>query len=104
MSLSLDFASLRRAYREGAATPSAVADEVLARIARSGDDAVWINRVPDEALRRAAAALERRAAAEGIARMPLYGLPFAVKDNIDVAGLATTCACPDFAYDPVRSA
>ena len=38
------------------------------------------------------------------ARPPLYGIPFAVKDNIDVAGLPTTAACPDFAYVPRESA
>ncbi|MEU8814575.1 allophanate hydrolase [Actinoplanes sp. NPDC048796] len=37
-------------------------------------------------------------------RQPLAGLTFAVKDNIDVAGLPTTAACPEFAYEPERSA
>jgi allophanate hydrolase len=101
MSLSFDFASLRRACRERDATPLTVAREVLARIAAAGDDAVWISRVPDDALLAAAKALEARGNAD---TLPLYGLPFAVKDNIDVAGLPTSCACPEFAYTPTRSA
>jgi allophanate hydrolase len=104
MSLSFDFPSLHRAFLERSASPASVAEDVLARIATAGDDAVWVSRVPDDALRQAAEALERRAAAEGQDRMPLYGLPFAIKDNIDVAGLPTTCACPGFAYAPARSA
>ncbi|HTQ33117.1 MAG TPA: allophanate hydrolase [Stellaceae bacterium] len=101
MSLSFDFASLRRAYRDGTATPVSVAEEVLARIAAAGDDGVWISRVAAEALLAEAKALEARGEAE---RLPLFGLPFAVKDNIDVAGLPTTCACPAFSHRPERSA
>ena len=48
--------------------------------------------MPDAALRAAAAKLD--AQRDEIARLPLYGVPFAVKDNIDVAGLPTTAACP----------
>jgi allophanate hydrolase len=104
MSHSLDFASLRQAYADGAASPISVARKVAARIRERGEDAVWISRVPEDALLGSAAAIERRAAAEGIAAMPLYGFPFAVKDNIDAAGLPTTAACPDCAYLPTRSA
>jgi allophanate hydrolase len=104
MTLSFDFSSLRRAFFERTASPASIAEGVIARIRAAGDDAVWISHVPDDALRRAAEALERRAAVEGQAAMPLYGLPFAVKDNIDVAGLPTTCACPGFSYAPARSA
>src|SRR6266550_7374283 len=104
MPFSLDFISLRRSYAERAASPIAVARAIAARIRARGEDAVWISRVAEDALLAAAAALERRAATEGLAAMPLYGLPFAIKDNIDVAGLPTTAACPGFAYPPQRSA
>src|SRR5579864_1809213 len=103
MALSFDFTALRAAYADKTTSPVAIAEDVLARIAASGDDHVWISRMPDDALRVEAEALECRAAAEGIEAMPLYGLPFAVKDNIDVAGLPTSCACPGFAYMPARS-
>jgi allophanate hydrolase len=69
---------------------------------RAGDDAVWIHLLPERDALAAAGALARRF--PGPERPPLYGLPFAVKDNIDVAGVPTTAACPDFAYVPERTA
>jgi allophanate hydrolase len=104
MAVSLDFHTLRCAYASGAATPVAIAQEVISRGERRGNDSVWISRVPGELLLEEAGALERRAAAGGIADLPLYGIPFAVKDNIDVAGLPTTAGCPEFAYVPEVSA
>ncbi len=104
MPLSLDFHTLHCAYSSGEATPVAIVREVISRVERRGDDAVWISRVPDEKLLDEAAALERRAAAEGTGALPLYGVPFAVKDNIDVAGSPTTAGCPEFAYVAKASA
>lgn len=92
---SLDFDTLRDAYASGTIAPHDVVAHIYDRIAEIGELPVWISLVPrDVALARAASA----------ARGPLFGIPFAVKDNIDVAGLETTCACPDFAYMPSRSA
>ncbi len=71
-------------------------EEVYDRIAARGDDAVWIHVVPREEALAAARDLARRFPGPDLP--PLYGLPFAVKDNIDVAGLPTTAACPEFAY------
>ena len=100
--LSFDFQSLRRAYRNAELRPSDIVGEVLARIAARGDDGVWISRVEPAGLLAAAARLAQRAAAGE--SLPLFGLPFAVKDNIDVAGMPTTAACPAFARIPARSA
>ena len=74
-----------------------------ARSASAGDNPVWIHRVPEsEALQRADE-LDRGGGAVAPGQ-ELRGLPFAVKDNIDVAGMPTTAACPAFSYAPARSA
>ena len=91
----LGLAALHERYRSGALTPADVVDTVLARITARADDHVWISRVADADLRAAAAALDPRR----IDELPLYGVPFAVKDNIDVAGMVTTAGCPDFGYE-----
>ena len=91
--------SLHADYRDGR-LPVDVVDEVFARIAASPDPAAWISLRDRDDVRREAAAL----AAGDAERMPLWGVPFAVKDNIDVAGLDTTAACPPFAYRPAADA
>ncbi|HTR18149.1 MAG TPA: allophanate hydrolase [Acetobacteraceae bacterium] len=98
----LQIGPLLTAYRAGSLSPVAVAETVLERVARYDDPAVWISCVPEAAVRARAAALA--ADPTLAARLPLYGIPFAVKDNMDVAGMETTAACPAFAYRPERTA
>lgn len=88
----------------GRRSAEAVARDALSRIAAY--DAVqpqaWIERPPAETVLASARAVDAQVAAGML--LPLAGVPFAVKDNVDVAGLPTTAACPAFAYRPERSA
>jgi allophanate hydrolase len=96
---TLDLPSLRCAYASGKLTPTALVEELLRRIDAHADPAVWIHRLSREEL----LAHARRVEARGPATQPLYGVPFAIKDNIDLAGVPTT-ACPEFGYTPETSA
>jgi allophanate hydrolase len=114
---------LLQAYRDDALTPDQVIAAVFARWQGStaarlpGQEAdlpadpAWITRADAAFLQAQLDALQARlqvlkaaatapAQAHGVDLLPLYGVPFAVKDNIDVAGLATTAACPEFAFTP----
>jgi allophanate hydrolase len=84
---------LRSAYRTGTTTPEAVVRRTHEEISRRGADGVWITvaELP-ELLRRA----EELMAVRDPDQLPLYGVPFGVKDSIDIAGWPTTLACPAY--------
>ncbi len=86
---------LLAAYRSGERRPTEVVEAVLARIADRGEDGTWISVVERGALLARARELEEHVDPAGA---PLYGIPFGVKDSIDVAGEPTTLACPEYAY------
>lgn len=97
---SLALADLSTAYRERRATPLQIIEALLARVDEFTDRAIWISLVPRDRLLEQARALDSLDPAS----LPLYGIPFAIKDNIDLAGVPTTAACPAFAYTPEQSA
>ncbi len=97
--MTLTLAATLAAHRTGK-SPVQTIRETYARIAAHADPALFLALRPEG---EAVAEAERLAQA-GPQGKPLYGVPFAVKDNIDVAGLPTTAACPAFAYTPQRSA
>ncbi|MFK8251169.1 allophanate hydrolase [Ancylobacter terrae] len=100
MALAETISEIVAAHRSGARRPAQTIADTFARIEAHADPAVFLALSPADAIAAALKALEKA----DPARLPLYGVPFAVKDNIDVAGLPTTCACPDFAYVPTRDA
>jgi allophanate hydrolase len=76
--------------------------DTYARIAAADRPEIWITlRDPDDVEAELAGVTDRARAGEHV---PLAGRLFAVKNNIDVAGLPTTAACPAFSYQPSQDA
>lgn len=100
----LSATAVAAAVNSGQTSALDVIEATLARLAAydAHQPQVWISRAAPDALRAAARAIDARVAAGE--HMPLAGVPYAAKDNIDVAGMETTAACPAFAYQPERSA
>lgn len=99
MTPDLSITTLLQAYRNGSTTPQQVVMEAWER-ASQDDSAIWINRSTLQQLQHHIAALE----GESPETKPLFGIPFAIKDNIDYAGLPTTAACPEWSYAAEKNA
>ena len=98
--------NLSQAYRDASLTTSDCIKNLLQHIKNTDRPEIWITRVDDSALLARAAECDLLLKQEGASvfdRYPLFGIPFAVKDNIDAAGLPTTAACPAFSYVPEHS-
>jgi len=103
--LPVTIAGLRQAYLHGATTPEEVVDRIFDRIRNEDGGEAWIYlRAHDEVRAEAQAASAALRATEPSADKPLLGIPFAIKDNIDVAGLPTSAACPAFTHTAGESA
>jgi allophanate hydrolase len=93
-------AEIVAAHRAGKLSPAQTVKRSYQRIRDHNDPAVFIS-LRDE---RDSLAEAERLSTKDAAALPLFGVPVAVKDNIDVLGLPTTAACPDFAYTPSHDA
>lgn len=97
--MNFEIAELLNAYRTGALQPTDVIREAYRRIAERAHEPIWIHLIPEgEAIARA------EALGSFDEKLPLFGVPFAMKDNIDLAGVPTTAGCPAYAYTPEKSA
>src|SRR5450830_1372547 len=103
MRLDLSITTLRARYLDGSLTPAMLVaqlhEQMLAEDATL-DRHIWIRRLTLDEMQAYAAALDGR----DPKMLPLYGIPFAIKDNIDLGCIPTTAACPEYAYTPSTSA
>ena len=94
--MSETIAAILAAHRTGQSSPAQTVARSFQRVRDHGDPAIFISLREERDAIAEAEALRAKDAAQ----LPLYGIPLAVKDNIDVAGLPTTAACPAYSYAP----
>ena len=98
--LDISISGLKAHYARGDFTPEQLCAYLFDEIEKEKDNPVWISLCPSELLEKQFNYLK----SQSVTELPLYGIPFAIKDNIDLQGLPTTAACPEFSYQPAESA
>ncbi|MES2935186.1 MAG: allophanate hydrolase [Pseudomonadota bacterium] len=98
--LNVSLHALRQQYLAGDLTPRTLIERLLPALEAEDSHHIWIHRLDRDALLAYADALQDKQPQD----LPLYGIPFAIKDNIDLAGVPTTAACAAYAYTPDVSA
>ena len=99
--MNLTITHLKQQYLSGKLTPTLLVKQLYEKLeAEAGQHHIWITRLNLDAMLAYAQKLE----SQDPKNLPLYGIPFAIKDNIDLAGTPTTAGCAEFAYTPTKSA
>ncbi|MDT8861868.1 allophanate hydrolase [Alkalihalobacillus sp. MEB130] len=91
---------LQEHYRNNNITPKDVIEEIIDRATKDADMNIWITPPSMEWIQPYLEKLDSLS----IESSPLWGIPFAIKDNIDLAGIPTTAGCPEYAYTPDEDA
>ncbi|EDX84570.1 Amidase, putative [Synechococcus sp. PCC 7335] len=94
LEIPLTISNLQQQYKQGMLSPRDVVEVIIAELKARGDDGIWIYKLPEENLRSRVLSLENNTDKA----FPLWGIPFSIKDCIDVAGLPTSAGCPGFVY------
>lgn len=100
MSIAMNISQVRQGYQDGSLKPQDFLKNCLDSIRSDADSKAWITVISDEALDGYLAALEKMSIEES----PLWGIPFAIKDNIDLAACPSTAGCPSYSYHPKEDA